>query len=182
VDTGVAAPLGELVGRLRAERGAEDVPWFDPFEAGVKARILLLHDAPDPSIAPARGGSGLVSSDNDDASSEAMWHLLREAGIDRRADIVTWNIVPWYVDPDRRMSEADVSAAQPWLQRLIYLLYGMSVVVFLGECARDGWHLNISRAELLTCPHPSDARPEAREEILATLVKARELAHPPFTR
>ena len=180
LETARVAPLGELVLRLRAERRAEDVPWFDPLEAGTYARILLLHEAADRSIAPARGGSGLVSSDNDDESSEAMWHLLREAGIDRRAGLVTWNIVPWYVDPAVGVTEADVAAAQPWLQQLIYLLYGMSVVVFVGERARESWHLNISRAELLTCPHPSDARPEARAEILATLVRARELTHPRY--
>ncbi len=41
------APLTDFVERLRASRGrGEAVPWFDPADAGVHARVLLLYEAP----------------------------------------------------------------------------------------------------------------------------------------
>jgi hypothetical protein len=40
------APLTQFVRRLRQPRGGDSVPWFDPTEAGVNARILLLFENP----------------------------------------------------------------------------------------------------------------------------------------
>jgi len=40
------APLTQFVRRLRQQRGGDSVPWFDPTEAGVNARILLLFENP----------------------------------------------------------------------------------------------------------------------------------------
>jgi uracil-DNA glycosylase len=60
------APLTEFVERLRAAEGAV-VPWFDPTEGGVSARILLLLEAPGRKAAlVAEGGSSFVSPDNND--------------------------------------------------------------------------------------------------------------------
>lgn len=57
------APLTAFVERMRAERGQDAVPWFDPTEAGVNARILLLLEAPGARAATKRG-SGFVSPVN----------------------------------------------------------------------------------------------------------------------
>jgi len=41
------APLTEYVRRLRKQRGGgESVPWIDPDDGGVHARVLLLLEAP----------------------------------------------------------------------------------------------------------------------------------------
>jgi hypothetical protein len=56
------APLTAHVARIRAERGADRVPDFDPTEAGVNAPILLLLEAPGGNATRERGGSGFVSA------------------------------------------------------------------------------------------------------------------------
>ena len=55
------APLTEHVQRMRAERGSDRVPDFDPTEAGTSAPILLLLEAPGPKATKERGGSGFAS-------------------------------------------------------------------------------------------------------------------------
>src|SRR5215210_1866202 len=108
------APLTDFVRGLSAERVAT-VPWFDPTEAGSEARILMMFENPG-RRADAAQGSGFISADNDDKSAENMWGFFRDAGIDRRRDIVAWNIVPWYVGDDRKIGEvraSDIEEARP---------------------------------------------------------------------
>lgn len=116
LDAPHVAPLTEFVRRLRAAHGGT-VPWFDPTEAVAQARILLLFENPG-RRADAAQGSGFTSADNDDKSAENMWGFFREAGIDRRRDIVAWNIVPWYLGDDRKIGEvraSDIEEARPAL-------------------------------------------------------------------
>jgi uracil-DNA glycosylase len=179
------APLTEHVHRIRAERGADRVPDFDPTEAGTTAPILLLLEAPGPKATTERGGSGFISPDNNDASAENMWWLLREAGIDRSTDAVTWNVVPWYVGTDnkiRPVSTSDLLAARPYISELISLLPNLRVVVLIGKKAADGWaRLGIDVATI-EAPHPSpqnlNTRPSYRTAILDALVEARQRARP----
>lgn len=115
-------PLSDFVRSLRAERGGDDsIPWFDPTEAATDARILLLLEAPG-QMATAAKGSGFISADNNDGTAQNMWHLLREAEIDRRREVVTWNVVPWYIGTERGvlpLQQADIRAAREPLERLI---------------------------------------------------------------
>jgi uracil-DNA glycosylase len=97
-----AAPLTEFVERLRESRPDAAVPYFDPTEAGVEARILLLLEAPGPRAALDKG-SGFVSPDNNDQSAQNIWTLLGEAGVDRGTEVVTWNVVPWYIGDGTRI-------------------------------------------------------------------------------
>jgi hypothetical protein len=78
------APLAAYVDRMRAERAGDRFPDFDPTEAGVTARILLLLEAPGGKATMERDGSGFVSPDNNDGTAQNMWCLLRDAGVDRR--------------------------------------------------------------------------------------------------
>ena len=177
------ARLTDFVRRLQAERAAA-VPWFDPTEAGAEARILLLFENPG-RRADATQGSGFISADNDDKSAENMWGFFREAGIDRRRDIVAWNIVPWYLGDDRKIGEVqagDIEEARPALLELLDLLPDLPVVVLFGRKAQAGWR----RAQpplalpVLEAPHPSgrwlNGHPEDRAVIVARLREARELA------
>jgi hypothetical protein len=86
------APLTAFVERLREQRGGDaTVPWVDPTEAGVEARILLLQQAPGRRSAPGgAGASSFVSADNDDETAHNLWHLLLDERIDRGSDVVTW--------------------------------------------------------------------------------------------
>jgi hypothetical protein len=54
-------------------------PLVRPTEAGVNARILLLFENP-ARRADAGFGSGFISADNDDRSTETIWGIFREAG------------------------------------------------------------------------------------------------------
>lgn len=159
------------------------MPDFDPTEAGVMARILLLLEAPGPKATRERGGSGFVSPDNDDATAQNMWWLLRDAGVNRRVEVVTWNVVPWYVGDDRKIRGAtvfDLNEARPYVEELAGLLPDLGAVVLLGRKAAAGWaRMGLDRPTI-EAPHPSpvnlNPRPHLREEILRALIGARSLA------
>ncbi len=178
-----AAPLAAHVERIRGERGADRVPDFDPTEAGVEARILLLLEAPGAKATRERGGSGFVSPDNNDGTAENMWWLLREAGVDWGREVVTWNVVPWYIGSDRKIrpaESADLLAGRPYIEELLGLLPSLQVVVLIGKPAAGGW----ARLELdlpaVEAPHPSpqnlNTRPQFRPMIRDALVQARRVA------
>jgi uracil-DNA glycosylase len=177
------ARLTEFVQRLSKERGVI-VPWFDPTEAGSDARILMLFENPG-RRADAAQGSGFISADNDDKSAENMWGFLRAAAIDRRRDIVAWNIVPWYLGDDRKIGEvraSDIDEARPALLELLRLLPKLRVVVLFGRKAQAGWRRARPALDLpvLNAPHPSgrwlNGHPEDRQVIVATLREAKRLA------
>ncbi len=89
-----------------------------------------------------RGGSGFISPDNNDLSAQNMWDLLREAGIDRFRDVVTWNVVPWYIGDDSaiRAAEAnDLADAGAAIRTLVSLLPNLRAVVLIGGAAQRGW-------------------------------------------
>lgn len=188
------APLTAFVERLRlAWGGGEAVPWFDPTEAGVAARILVLLEAPGPRATgaggprPASAGSGFVSSDNNDQSAANMWQLLREAGIDRGRDLATWNVVPWYVGDGsqiRAITVRDMDEARAALHELMGLLPDLRAVVLLGKKAEKAWYRAspASTLPVISAPHPSplslNGRPARRQEILDALVTAAGLARP----
>lgn len=171
--------LTDFVARLRAARPAALVPDFDPTEAGVRARILLLLEAPGPKATRDRGGSGFVSPDNDDATAQSLWELFGEAGINRGIDIVTWNVVPWYIGSATRIraaSPTDLLEGQARLKELLGLLPDVRTVVLLGKKAQAAWRrLGVIRP-VIECPHPSPqnlrTRPTARPAILEALKQA----------
>lgn len=178
------APLTAFVRRLRAARGNDSVPWFDPTEAGAGARVLMLFENPG-RRADALHGSGFISADNDDKSAENMWTFLRAAGIDRRSEITAWNIVPWYLGDERRIGDVrprDIEEARPALLELLQLLPELRVVVLFGRKAQLGWRRAnpAVRVPILEAPHPSgrwlNGHPEDREVIVKTLREAHRLA------
>ena len=175
-------PLSVFVQQLRAEHGDPSIPWFDPTEAGTKARILLLLEAPGRK-ATARHGSGFVSPDNNDPTAENMWKLLREARVDRRHEVVTWNVVPWYLGSDHRIRRAtsdDVREAHDALARLLRLLPRVRVIVLLGQRAAEAWEIIGVDLPTIRAPHPSpknlNSRPNYRGLILQSLHDARQQA------
>lgn len=107
-------PLTDFVERLRTSKPESAVPYFDPTEAGVEALILLLLEAPGRRSA-LEAGSGFVSSD--DQTAQNMWHLLRDAGIDRARDVVTWNVVPWYIGDGTKIRRLDPPTSMRYVRR-----------------------------------------------------------------
>lgn len=175
------APLTHYVERLRIALGPEAwVPYFDPTEAGVNARILILLESPGPRASGPRG-SQFVSADNNDQTAENMWDLLREAGVQRDRDMVTWNVVPWYVG--RAPSPDEVKAARPWIVDLISLLPELRVVLLLGKTAKKSWDGLDLDVPVIRAPHPSpqnlNTRPEARPQVLEALIEVRRVGTSP---
>lgn len=175
--------LSDYVRRLRAGRPRDDsIPWFDPTEAGVNARILLLLEAPG-RRATSEQGSGFISADNNDGSAHNMWRILREAGVDRASEIVVWNVVPWYIGTDRGIRAAtatDIAEAHEALVELLSLLPRLKVVVLVGDRAADAWELVGADLPTIRAPHPSpknlNSRPHYRGRIVSALVEARRQA------
>ncbi len=168
---------------IKRQRGAHRVPYFDPTEAGVGASTLLLLEAPGPKATSERGGSGFVSTDNDDGTASNLWSALREAGVDRARDVVTWNVVPWYIGSDRRIRPADsddLIEGQPHVSELLSLLPNLGVVVLIGKPAARGWARLGFDLPTVEAPHPSpqnlNTRPQLRAALVDALRAARALA------
>ena len=164
LDEAHVRPLSEFVRRLRAAHPEQWIPWFDPTDAGVEARILRLSEAPGGMAVTQRGGSGFVSADNDDPSAHNSWTFLREAGVDRCHEIVTWNAVPWYLGSETKVAAAtprDLAAARASLFELIALLGELRVVVLMGRKAQRLWRdvlaadPSLGRLAAVAAPHQS---------------------------
>jgi uracil-DNA glycosylase len=173
-------PLTDFLRRLRAERGVDSVPYFDPTEAGTDARILMLFENPG-RRADAAQGSGFISPDNNDPTADNMWHFLRATGVERRRDVIAWNIVPWYLGNDERIgkvTKADIAEARPALVNLLSLLPALKVVILFGKKAQEGWDEAAldTKCVVLRAPHPSgrwlNGHPEDRDKIATVLVQA----------
>ena len=69
-----------------------DVPYFDPCDGGVGARVLFLFEKPGRRAAND-GGSGFISRDNNDETARATKRFLDEAGF-AREETILWNVIP----------------------------------------------------------------------------------------
>ena len=184
------APLNAWVRELRVARGgSESVPWFDPAGGGIHAPIVMLLEVPGPrsvgpgSPRPAEKGSGIISVDNNDQTAATCHRYLREAGIPRN-QVVSWNIVPWYVGDGSRIravNSSDLTSARPYLGQFLGLLEWPRVVLLCGRKAQEGWERAEPRFSgvVIDAPHPSVRglnAPGARERFPAVLAQARSIA------
>ena len=162
--------LSRFVRELRTATG-ESVPWFDPLDGGVEARLLVLMEA------PSRKGiqSGFVSADNPTPTGQRMREEFAAAGL-RREDRAIWNVVPWYLGDGakaRNPTLAERRAGTLWLPPLLALLPRLNGVLTLGAPAREGWRSLGLDLPHVAAPHPSNtnlcARPWALEEFRRAL-------------
>lgn len=179
------APLNEWVLSLKEHLGPDAVvPWFDPDDGGVEARIACFYEAPGPKATVERGGSGFVSRNNDDQSAANVWRAMQEAGVDRR-DTVQWNVVPYYLGNSakiRAWNDDDVDANGHLLTEVFALLPEVSVVILSGKAAQTSWSryapagLDVT---IVNAPHPSptnvNTRPGTYEAVVDAWRQANEL-------
>jgi hypothetical protein len=158
------------------------VPHFDPAEAGVKARALLLFEAPGPKTVPAWGGSGFISVDNNDPSAQNVWRTRNEVGLHEH--VLAWNIVPWVLGrASVKPTATELAQGAVELRGLLEYLPDLRVIVLGGQKAQGGWdaHLDLvigDRYRVLRTVHPagqSFAQAGAKERFLTTLAKTTEL-------
>lgn len=166
-------PLNEMVRQISEQTG-KGIPYFDPDDGGVNARVLLLLEAPGPK-APF-----FVSCDNDDSTADNLLVLLLEAGLPRR-EIVIWNVVPFYIGNEMRSKiraarQSDLDAGRPWVQKLLGLLPRLDTVVLLGRKAQKAELLVrelCGGVRILNGWHPSplamNRDPVRRGQLLAKL-------------
>jgi hypothetical protein len=78
-------PLTAYASKVRRDRAPVEVPEFDPLDGGTDARVLFLFEKPGPMTAASgkRTGSGFISRNNDDATAEATFKFMQQAGIPR---------------------------------------------------------------------------------------------------
>lgn len=180
LDREPAGPLLRWAEGLAARRGVT-VPLFDPAEAGVAARVLIVHEAPGPmtNADNARPGSGFISVDNDDQSAETMWRLREQVGLSQHLAL-HWNIVPWYLGAASiKPTAQELGQGAMELRRLLALLPDLQVVVTSGRFAQTGWtkHIAPFRSDLVVIPtwHPSPLamnQPGKRDELRRALERA----------
>jgi uracil-DNA glycosylase len=170
------APLTDLVERIRRETGyEEEVPYFDPFDAGIHAECMFIQQAPGPGAI----ASGFVSRDNDDESARHFFELARDAGLDRERTI-TWNAVPWHMD-GAKINEDDLEEGLAYLDEALSLLPDLRALVMLGEKAqkldRRLFRLR-PRLKRFAAPLPSpqfiNRKAEHRQRILDVFSQVRE--------
>lgn len=182
-------PLREWASNLSQRRNDVGptfyLPDFDPAEAGVEARVLIVLEAPGPMTNPDGGrvGSGFVSVDNNDGTAENLWNLRNEVGLHHGT--LLWNIVPWYLGAASvKPKAADRAQGAKALRDLMDLLPDLRVVVLCGHAAREGWNRNLRQyrhghIEVIPTWHPAPLamkQPGKREELLRDLARASLIA------
>lgn len=122
-------PLRDFVERIG--RAQHIVPYPDPCDGGIQAKVLLLLEAPGPRAVE----SGFISRNNADRTARSMCGLLSKATIPRRHTML-WNIVPWFVGRDGRIrpvTRADVQVSFPYLRELVDMLTELRLIVLMGR-------------------------------------------------
>lgn len=178
------APVNALVQEISRLVGG-DVPYVDPDCGGVNARVLLVLEAP---AGAAAHGSRMLSADNDDGTAANVWRAYEHAGLPREWGM-HWNAVPWYLGVRGKIAAAkahDVEQGREWLLRLVDLLPELSVILCLGNAARDAvspekGELEARGLTLISAPHPSQrvynvTKGVAKVKVHAAFVEARRLA------
>jgi len=172
------AALTAFVEALRQEVGKDaHIPYFDPWDGGVEAQVLLLLEAPGPQAVK----SGVVSRNNPDETAKNFFEINVAAGLERKRTVV-WNIVPWYIGTVTKIRAAtptDIKDGIPSLLRLLHLLPRLRTVVVIGrkaERAQSAIAGACPDLQLLTCPHPSplyvNHHPSHREKVRIALAAA----------
>ena len=172
------SPLTRFVETLRTEAGpGAAVPYFDPWDGGIGAEVLLLFEAPGPKAVK----SSFISRNNPDETAKNFFELSMEAGLDRKITIL-WNAVPWYIGSGtkiRAATAADLASGLGPLRRLLQLLPQVRTIVLVGKKAeKASSQLSPVNYKLFSCPHPSpmfvNHAPDNRGKILTVLKRVRE--------
>ncbi|MBY6436890.1 uracil-DNA glycosylase [Rhodococcus kroppenstedtii] len=176
------APVAELnavVDRWTRERQTS-IPWFDPDDGGVTARVLVLLESPGPKTVRA-GGTMMCSFDNPDTTNPVLKSALEHAGVDR-SSCVKWNVVPWAVlDTDGHPAAPTASTladSAPYLQEILARLPDLEVVLVLGAKALDGYMRTTTASAparlvpVVAAPHPSARNSHATAVARQRLINA----------
>lgn len=146
--------LTKYVEGLRLKHPSWEFPYFDPHDGGQSADILFLLEKPGPKTSPERGGSGFISRDNNDATAEALFNFMNDAGIPRYRTVL-WNTIPGW-NGTIKMTSAENKNGLIELAALLLLLPNLSTVVLVGRKAEKASPLfeNLP-LKVIVSAHPS---------------------------
>lgn len=179
-------PLNELADRIADAVGLPrgHVPYVDPDQGGIRARVLVLLDNPS-TMAEAGTGSGLLSLDNNDRTARNCREAYARHGVPWPA-VVHWNVVPFPVAGAKNGSStaAERTRATPWTREFVNRCPDLETVLLLGASARDGWaragidhDLNVLPGKIPHCSDRGLNSPGGRERFEAAIAQiARRLA------
>jgi uracil-DNA glycosylase len=165
------APLTDFVEALRIEAGTgAGIPYFDPWDGGIKAETLFLLEAPGAKAV----ASGFISRNNNDETAKNIFEICVDAGLERKSTIL-WNAVPWYIGSEgkiRAATSADLESGLRPLPRLLELLPDLRTIVLVGRKAeKASSKLDGKKYRILVSPHPSplfvNHAPGNKEKILS---------------
>ena len=150
------APLTDFVDRLRQKYKDWEFPDFDPLDSGIEADTLLLFEKPGRKTSAKGGGSGFISRNNNDATAEATFNFLNEAGLSRKRTVI-WNTIPGW-NGTRKITPDELRAGINDLSELISLLPKLRTVILVGKKAQKAGPLikrNNSALQLIESAHSS---------------------------
>ena len=173
-------PLNDYVERLRLNFGV--VPYFDPFDGGIDARLLVFLETPGPSSARVR----FTSRDNPTGTARNLRKLFASTAIERHQTAI-WNAVPWVLSRKssdlRAPSQSDLNIAAAFLPELVALFPNLSTIILAGKTAyrlEADLVRTTGGAEILRMPHPSptyvNTSPLIFPAMLATFARGAERA------
>ncbi|MEJ2863985.1 hypothetical protein [Actinomycetospora flava] len=155
-----AAPLIAYADEVAATLGLNPagIPYPDPAHGGTAAEVLFVLSHPSEYAIRERGGSGLLSLENNDFPSNNCFDHCRRVGLafDR---ITHWNAVPQPLPKGADPSTEDLRLGARWLPGLLDLLPKLRVVVLLSRNAEAGWdaalpHPTLDRFDPIRGPGP----------------------------
>ena len=147
-------PLKRYVDSLRDLHPKSYIPYFDPNDAGINAKILFLLEKPGRMTDPSNGGSGLISLDNNDDTARATKKFISDAEIDRN-EIIMWNTIPSW-NGTRKITKSERDESGKLLKQLLIILKDVSVIILVGKVAQKVIKtVDLSNYHIILSPHPS---------------------------
>lgn len=147
-------PLNDLSDTIADSVGLPHghVPYVDPDQGGINARLLILLDNPS-TKAESGTGSGLLSLDNNDRTARNCREAYERHGV-AWSDVVHWNVVPFPVAGMKNGGSTPAERTQSvrWTRALVDLCPLVETVLLLGEAARDGWRRAAIDSDLYVVP------------------------------
>lgn len=179
LDEAHIGPLTQFVYDLRRHKGlTNEVPFFDPMDGGINAKVLFVLEAPGPKAV----ASGFISRNNPDETAKNMFMLLEEAGFERKETLL-WNIVPWYIGSGQKIRPAnnqDIAEGLVHLIKLTKKIQSLESIVLVGKKAAQvkGFISDMTTIPIFESYHPSpmfvNNKPENRNLILSSFVEIRK--------
>lgn len=155
------------------------LPYFDPLDGGVFARVLILLESPARTVSRPR----YVSRDNPGPAQRNLKGFMEQAGLARQ-ETVLWNLYPWLPNLEKTKGALRRAQIDEGIEMLITLLPrfpDLVTVVFAGRVAQQAMlriRLAFPDFELLEMPHPSPlsvcTHPSVRQRILSALFHAKQ--------